>query len=326
MATTMEDRLQAREPGTGRRRAILVTGAASGMGLEASRLFHSKGWFVVGVDVNLEDQPENPATGYPRRGLRSLEAELGGPSECFVRRLDVSDKAAFDALVDDLEKALPGLTGAGEAKLDVVFANAGIGRGGFWAAQPFQDHLDVVQVNFVGVMVTIYSSLRLMRNNPGGLVFSTSSSSAMYGAPGLATYAAAKHAVKGLTEALSVELEGWGLRAADTLPGAIATPILPRAWQESAPAAGAWRLVQPAAVADALWKSWVDDPQGEDALGWTRGRVHWYVPEELVGEVEAKLGAPGGAEVVKGEFRKSFWAGTGARLAAAGVVKAPADV
>ncbi|EUA59512.1 putative short chain dehydrogenase [Mycobacterium intracellulare 1956] len=57
-------------------------------------------------------------------------------------------------------------------------------------------------------------------------MFSTSSSSATYGMPRLAVYSSTKHAVKGLTEALSVEWQRHGVRVADVLPGLIDTAIL----------------------------------------------------------------------------------------------------
>ena len=44
---------------------------------------------------------------------------------------------------------------------------------------------------------------------------------------GIAVYSATKHAVKGLSEALSVEFKAYGVRVADVLPGLIDTPILP---------------------------------------------------------------------------------------------------
>jgi NAD(P)-dependent dehydrogenase (short-subunit alcohol dehydrogenase family) len=92
----------------------------------------------------------------------------------------VSKKDQLDATIADLEAKLPGLCGSKDAVLDICFANAGIGKGGLWALQDFQDHLDVCNVNFIGVMQTIYSSLKLMKGNAGALVFSTSSSSAMW--------------------------------------------------------------------------------------------------------------------------------------------------
>lgn len=146
----------------------------------------------------MEDMGVDPNTQKARPGLKSLQKELGGPANCYIATVDVSNREQFNATCDDLETKLPALTGA--AILDVAFANAGIGevfeslvretlknpshtfgagRGGLFALQPFQDHLDVMNVNFLGVLITIYGSLKLMKDNPGALVFSTSSSSAM---------------------------------------------------------------------------------------------------------------------------------------------------
>ncbi|KAJ3335553.1 hypothetical protein HDU93_005062 [Gonapodya sp. JEL0774] len=280
------------------------------MGRETARLFSGRGWFVVAVDVNNSNSTDS-LTGRLRSGLNDLEAELGSQN-VHTACLDVSHKDEFDALIRELESLLPGKTGSPKAVLDVVFANAGIGRGGMWSEQPWKDHLDVVAVNFVGVMVTIYSSLRLMKNERGGLVFSTSSSSAMYGSPGIATYSATKHAVKGLTEALSIELGAFGIRVADTLPGAIDTPLLPSGVDESTSAANTskspFRLMKPSAIAEVVWASWVNDPRGTDALGdTTYNRLHWYVPEELQRDIDAIVNTRGGAEKIREQYRKAFW-------------------
>jgi short-subunit dehydrogenase len=74
-------------------------------------------------------------------------------------------------------------------------SSAGIARFGLFATSPFEYHEAVMNINFKGVINTIYDSLNLMKENRGALVFSTSSSSAMYGIPGLAIYSATKHGV-----------------------------------------------------------------------------------------------------------------------------------
>ena len=66
-------------------------------------------------------------------------------------------------------------------KLDMLYNNAGIGRGGPFADQPFEDVLAVVQVNFVGVLIGIHTALPLLKATPGSLCFTTSSSSAPTG-------------------------------------------------------------------------------------------------------------------------------------------------
>ena len=75
--------------------------------------------------------------------------------------------------------------------------------------------------------------------------------------------------MRGLTEALSIELKRYGVRAADLLPGLIDTPLLSDQMRAIAPAEGMWRLVKPAEVAATVWEAYHAD------------KLHWYVPEEL---------------------------------------------
>ena len=238
------------------RKSIFITGAASGMGRETARLFRDKGWFIGGYDVNAD-------------GLRALEKELGADN-CVVRRLDVTDKA-------DYEKALAEFGAATGGKMDILYNNAGIGVGGPFDEQPFEDILRVVRVNFIGVLNGIHSAIGLLKATPNSLCFTTSSSSATYGMPGIAVYSATKHAVKGLTEALSIEFRRYGVRVADTLPGLIDTAILPEGTAERAPKEGMFRLIQPIEVAKIVWEAYNSD------------KLHWYVPEEI-GDLDKAVG------------------------------------
>lgn len=236
------------EPRTEPRKSIFITGAASGMGRETARLFAEKGWFVGGYDVN-------------ELGLADLMAELG-EGNGVVRRLDVTDRTDFRAALDDFAPAAGG-------RLDILFNNAGIGRGGPFDQQPFEDILAVVQVNLIGVLNGIYEATPLLKATPNSLCFTTSSSSATFGMPGIAVYSATKHAVKGLTEALSVEFRAFGVRVADVLPGLIDTPILPAGAIEAAPKEGMFRAIAPVEVAKVVWEAYHSD------------QLHWYVPDEI---------------------------------------------
>ncbi|OWK30096.1 SDR family oxidoreductase [Sphingomonas dokdonensis] len=231
------------------RKAIFITGAASGMGLETARLFAREGWFVGGVDVN-------------RAGLAALEEELGAEN-CLIQQLDVTDRDAYAA-------ALERFAGASGGRLDILYNNAGIGRGGPFADQPWADVLAVVKVNFIGVLTGIHLAIPLLKATPGSLCFTTSSSSATYGMPMIAVYSATKHAVKGLTEALAIELKPFGVRVADVLPALIDTPILPEGAAAAAPKTGVFRAIPPREVAETVWEAYHSDT------------LHWYVPRELV--------------------------------------------
>jgi NAD(P)-dependent dehydrogenase (short-subunit alcohol dehydrogenase family) len=269
----------------GDRKSIFITGAASGMGRETARLFAAEGWFVGGYDIS---EP----------GLASLEQELGAES-CLVRRLDVADKDDFDVAVAEFARATGG-------RLDLLFNNAGTGDTGWFEDIPYEVTLRTVQVNLIGVLNGIYAAFPLLKSTSNSLCFTTSSSSATYGMPRIAVYAATKHAVKGLTEALAVEFARLGIRAADVLPGLIDTPRLTDAhnWsgdtpsgadpRESAPKQGMFRLMPARAVAECVWAAYHSD------------RLHWYVPEELVEIDRAKGASP---EAVRDQMRQGIRSG-----------------
>ncbi len=231
---------------TTQRKSIFITGAASGMGRETAKLFAEKGWLVGAYDVDTA-------------GLDSLKAELG---DGLFERLDVTDPAAFGTAM----KSFGAATGR---TMDVMFSNAGIGTGGLLDEMAWDDIMRIVNVNFLGVMIGIRAAVPLLRATPGSLSLVTSSSSAIFGTAGISVYSATKHAVRGLTEALSIELKRYGVRAADLLPGLIDTPLLGDQMRQMAPAEGMWRLTPAREVAEAAWAAYYED------------KLHWYVPAEL---------------------------------------------
>ena len=230
------------------RKSIFITGAASGMGRETAQLFARNGWFVGAYDVN-------------QGGLETLRDDLGADNGLF-EPLDVTDAAAFEAAIDRFGDATGG-------KCDLLFNNAGIGSSGLFDEQPWEEVMRIVNINFIGVMIGVRAGIRLLKATPGSLSLITSSSSAIFGTAGIPVYSATKHAVRGLTEALSIEFKRYGVRAADLLPGLIDTPLLSDTVRAMAPAEGYWRLVQPVEVAETVWRAYHED------------KLHWYIPEDL---------------------------------------------
>ncbi len=267
-------------------KTIFITGAGSGMGREGAKLFHAKGWRVGAVDRNEE-------------GLKALSAQLG--PGLWTRTVDVTDKAALDAALADF---CAGHVGGG---LDMMWNNAGIGEGGWFEDVPYEAAMRVVDVNFKAVLTGAYGALPYLKKAPGSLMFSTSSSSGTYGMPRIAVYSATKHAVKGLTEALSVEWQRHGVRVADVLPGLIDTAILTSTPQHSgegaptisaeelraaAPKKGMFRLMPASSVAEAAWRAY-HHPK----------RLHWYVPQSIRWIDRLKAISP---EFVRGRILKSL--------------------
>ena len=232
------------------RKSIFITGAASGIGQSAARLFGGSGWFVGLADMK-------------RDGLESLAADIG-PTNYFMEQLDVSDRTAYLEVLERFSQKTDG-------NLDILFNNAGVGLGTLFGQTDFADIERMIQVNLMGVVTGIHAAYSMLKRTPGSLCFTTSSSSAIIGVPGLATYSATKHAVKGLTEALAVEFVLDDISVADALPGQIDTPMMPEELKQVAPEKGMWRLMPPESVAAAVWASYHDD----------RRKLHWYIPEDL---------------------------------------------
>ncbi|MGH3542369.1 MAG: SDR family oxidoreductase [Mycobacterium sp.] len=246
-------------------KSVFITGAGSGMGREGARLFHANGWRVGAIDRNGD-------------GLVSLTEELSG-ERLWTRTVDVTDKTALDAALADF------CVGTSNGGLDMMWNNAGIGESGWYEDIPYEAAIRVVDINFKAVLTGAYGALPYLKKSPGSLMFSTSSSAGTYGTPRLAVYSATKHAVKGLTEALSVEWRRHGVRVADVLPGLIDTPILTttpdhsedsastRSHEEiaaAAPKRGMFRLMPAASVAEAAWQAYYHPT-----------RLHWYVPKSI---------------------------------------------
>jgi NAD(P)-dependent dehydrogenase (short-subunit alcohol dehydrogenase family) len=181
-------------------RTIVVTGAASGIGRAAARIFAGYGAELLLVD-------RDPA----------VEAVAG---ECGARAavVDVTDAVA-------LARAI-----GGAGRIDGAFLNAGIeGAGGRMTplTEYDDDEFDRVQaVNVRGLWNGLKAVLPPMQVAGRGSVVATASVMGWLGAPGMAAYVASKHAVAGLVRAAALENAASGVRVNAVLPGAIETPML----------------------------------------------------------------------------------------------------
>ena len=186
----------------GERKAIFITGGASGIGAATARLFAGRGWRVGLADVD-------------EAGLATTVAGLIGEGHR-TYRMDVRDREGWVA-------ALDGFTGG--AGLAVLFNNAGIAVGGPLAECDFAEIDRVVAINLVGVLNGARIGHAYLKR-AGGCLLNTASASAIYGSAGLAPYSATKFGVRALTEALDGEWHGDGVRVRDVVPGFIDTPLL----------------------------------------------------------------------------------------------------
>lgn len=182
-------------------RNIIITGAASGIGLAAARIFSA-----YGATLMLVDRDE---------AVRSVADSLPGTHSATA---DITDPAALAEVI----ASFPALDGA--------FNNAGIeGAGG--AMMPISDYPDeefdkVIAVNLKGLWVCLKAQMPALQANGGGSIVNTSSAMGWLGTAGMAAYLASKHGVLGLTRSAALEGAADNIRINAVLRGAVATPML----------------------------------------------------------------------------------------------------
>lgn len=172
-------------------KAIFITGGGSGIGRATAVHFARHGWRVGLGDVN----------GAGMEETRALIPE--GRAKAFG--LDVTDRDGWDRTLADF-------AGWSGGRMDVLFNNAGIARGGQFATLAPDDVEAVIDVNFRGVVYGARAGFDLLNATSGSCLLNTCSASGIYGSPGLSLYSATKFAVRGLTEALELEWAPHGIK------------------------------------------------------------------------------------------------------------------
>jgi NAD(P)-dependent dehydrogenase (short-subunit alcohol dehydrogenase family) len=185
---------------------VLITGCSSGFGLEAALAFAQAGDTVVATMRNLGKADD----------LRKRAADLG--VEVDLEAIDVTDDASVAA----------GIAAAVErhGPIDVLVNNAGVGYGGPIETQPFATAQALFDTNYWGAIRTCREVLPSMRERRTGVIINVTSLSGLIpGALYTGMYAASKHALSAVSEALATEVAPFGVRVVCVAPGFFATEI-----------------------------------------------------------------------------------------------------
>lgn len=180
---------------------ILVTGAASGIGLELATRLSERGARVWGADINF---PE----------IASTTQNLNSGFSFRPVRLDVTDRKAFAKLVEST-------TGP----LDILFNNAGIALTAEAREYTPDDWKRVVDINVFGVINGIDAVYKQMTDRGRGQIVNTASIAGLYPSAGQTAYSASKYAVVGLSHSLRAEAAGHGVKVTVVCPGIIRTSM-----------------------------------------------------------------------------------------------------
>jgi NAD(P)-dependent dehydrogenase (short-subunit alcohol dehydrogenase family) len=188
-------------------RAVLVTGASTGIGRACALGFDKAGWQVFAGVRRVEDG-------------ESLRAEASTSLTPLL--IDVTDAASIERAAAAIGDAAPG-------GLAGLVNNAGVSTGGPLEFLPMNMVREAMEVNYFGQIAVTQAMLPLIRRGPGRIV-NIGSIGGRNASGFLGPYAASKHAVEAFTDALRQELRPWGIWVSVIEPGAVATPI----WEKGA--------------------------------------------------------------------------------------------
>lgn len=187
-------------------KAVIVTGAAGGIGRASAVAFAAEGARLVLADVkdSLRETVE-------------MCREKGADVKALT--LDVAQDYAPDAMV---RAALDSY-----GRLDVAFNNAGIvGENRDIAEYPDAVWDEVMNVNVRAVFRAMKAQIRVLRRAGGGAIVNTGSVASTHAMKLSSGYIAAKHALLGLTRAAALDVIGDGIRINAVCPGIIDTPLM----------------------------------------------------------------------------------------------------
>ena len=187
--------------------SIVITGASDGIGKSLAFEMAKRG-YRLGLTARRLNK------------LEDIQAELSKQyPDCQVEvaALDVSDYESIGSTLKQLKTKL--------GTLDIVLANAGIAKSGKVGKAPWQDHIEVINTNVNGAIVTLSEALRIFKEQGHGHLVGTSSVAAFRGLPNNAAYSASKAALATFMEGIRAETIKDNIDVTVLYPGFIDTAI-----------------------------------------------------------------------------------------------------
>lgn len=179
---------------------VIITGASSGIGAEAAKLFAQAGYKL----------------GLLARNKSAMEA-LNLPNTICVET-DVSDINSVRAAIQIIKK--------NSGPVDCLINNAGFAKGGEFSELSHDEITQMINVNLAGAMNCIEVILPQMQAQKTGTIINVSSLADRHQRPNIAVYAATKAAIRSLSESLRMANAKHGIRICNIAPAKIETPML----------------------------------------------------------------------------------------------------
>lgn len=199
-------------------KAVIVTGAAMGLGLAAAKELASRGYNLALVDYNPE-------------ALDAAKAEINkehADVKIITIVADVSSEEAVKNYVDETVKAF--------GRIDGLYNNAGIeGKQASIVDYDVNVFKKVIDINLLGVYYGMRYVLPVMQQQNYGRIVNVASVGGIRGVLNQVPYVASKHAVSGMTKNAALEYGRYGINTNAIAPGAILTPMVAEAFKQVNP-------------------------------------------------------------------------------------------
>jgi NAD(P)-dependent dehydrogenase (short-subunit alcohol dehydrogenase family) len=218
-------------------KVAIVTGGASGIGAACAATLAREGARVVVSDLD------------DGGGRAVVERITGDGGEAIFLHQDVSREETWPEIIAETERRF--------GRLNVMFANAGIGILCRAVEMSLADWRRQTAVNLDGVFLSVKYAVPAMRRAGGGSIIITSSVAGLRGSAGLAGYCATKGGVRLFAKAVAMECAGDAIRVNTVHPGVIDTPI----WTKLGAAGGLNAPIDPREVAKGVPLARVGEPQ-----------------------------------------------------------------
>jgi len=192
----------------------------------------SKTLFITGISSGFGQALANEALAAGHRVIGTVRSEAArvafeqqAPGRGFARVLDVTDFAAIDAVVAEVEASF--------GPVDVLVNNAGYGHEGIFEESALEEMRQQFEVNVFGAVAVTKAFVPYFRQRRAGHIINITSMGGFITMPGIAYYCGSKFALEGISDTLSQELKPFGIHVTAVAPGSFRTDWAGRSMRRS---------------------------------------------------------------------------------------------